>query len=234
LNRKPHLQPTVVDAPPAKSRKGLLIAIGVLLFGFFVFGYALSKNYEVLAEGQLLPYTEGDVARVRFFDSFTVWIGREPARLLDVVTTVGLSMLAGISLLALVLGMRRPGTPGRVQAFFVVTLFGAGYLAADEAMSIHETIGHNMQFLMDLPGVHRPDDAIFAAYVIPAVLVLIVFSDIIRASKTGLWFFAAAIALFAGAAFFDVVGVGIDELIEPLCVVAIIGGFTAVAVERLE
>ena len=233
LNRKPRPRLSTRDEPAAKRPTKLLIVVGVALLLLVLVGFAFQKNHEIIAEGQLLPYTEGKVARVRFFDAFTIWLSREPIRPLDVATTIALSMLAGISLLALALSTRR-AVADRVRAFFVVCLFGAMYLAADESLAIHETIGHNMQFLADLPGVERPDDLIFATYIIPAALVLLVFSDIIRSSRVGLMFFAAAIASFIGAAGFDVIGIGIDELLEPLSAACIIAGFTAIAVDQLE
>jgi len=201
---------------------------------FLLVAYAFSKNYELLAEGQLLPYTEGEVDRVRFFDAFTLYIARESVRPLDVVNTVALAMLAGISLIALLLGIRRRGTRAHVNAFFLVCLLGSLYLALDESLAIHETLGDNMRFLADLPGVHRPDDAIFAGYIVPAVIVLVVFRDIIRSSRGSLAFFAMALGFFVAAGTFDVIGIGIDELMEPLSAACIIGGFTTVALDHLE
>jgi len=234
LHRNQPTRLTISHEPARKPPVRLLAGIGAALLAFVLVGFAFSKNYEILAEGQLLPYTEGKVARVRFFDAFTIYIAREPIRLLDVATTIALAMLAGISLLAVAMSVRRPRMAGRVRAFFIVCLFGAMYLAADESLAIHETLGHNMQFLMDLPGVHRPDDLIFASYIVPALIVLVVFRDILRASTGALAFFAAAIGIFVGAAFFDVVGVGIDELLEPLSAACIIAGFVAVAVVQLD
>ncbi|MBA3427306.1 MAG: hypothetical protein H0U07_01880 [Actinobacteria bacterium] len=54
--------------------------------------YAFSKNYEILAEGRLLSYTEGEVVQVRFFDALTVYVARESRVLSDVVTTIALAM----------------------------------------------------------------------------------------------------------------------------------------------
>jgi len=124
-----------------------VVAIGAALVVFVVVSYAFSKNYEILAEGRLLSYTEGEVVQVRFFDAFTLYVARESRVLSDVVTTIALAMLAGIALLAVALVNRKPATDASVKAFFLVCLLGAPYLAADESMAIHETIGHNMQFL---------------------------------------------------------------------------------------
>jgi hypothetical protein len=214
------------QAAPLVTISGALVVIVVVV-------YALSKNYEILAQGQLLSYTEGEVARVRFFDAFTVYIAREPVRLLDIVTTVAFAMLAGVALFVVALGIRKPATDARVKQLFLICLIGTMYLAIDESMAIHETLGHNMQFLADLPGVHRPDDLIFAAYLVPALIVLVAFRDIILSSRGALAFFAVGLTLFVVAGAFDVIGVGVDELVEPLSAACIIGGFTTIALDHV-
>jgi hypothetical protein len=96
-------------------------------------------------------------------------------------------------------------------------------------LGIHETIGHNLRFLADLPGVHRPDDVVFASYCVPAVVVMVVFKDLIWSSKPVAMLFAAGLALFVVAGAADIAGIGIDELAEPLSTGCLMAGCTRIA-----
>jgi hypothetical protein len=49
------------------------------------------------------------------------------------------------------------------------------FLAIDEFSGIHESLGHNMQFLANLPFIERPDDAIILSYLIPVSFFLYYF-----------------------------------------------------------
>jgi len=224
--------PVPPNGSPRWRQAAPFLALGAALLVLVVVAFALSKNYERIAEGQLLPYTEGEVAQVRFFDSFTLYIAREQPRLLDAFTTVALAMVSGIALFAFALASRRPMADPRARAFFLVCLLGTLFLAVDESMAIHETIGHNMRFLADLPGVHRPDDVIFASYIVPALIVLVLFRRLIFSSRGALAFFAAGLGLFVAAGVFDLIGIGVDELIEPLLGACFIGGFTTIALDQ--
>jgi len=87
--------PTPVPTARSPSRgvqTAPVVTIGAALVVFVVVSYAFSKNYEILAEGRLLSYTEGEVVQVRFFDALTVYVARESRVLSDVVTTIALAM----------------------------------------------------------------------------------------------------------------------------------------------
>ncbi len=70
---------------------------------------------------------------------------------------------------------------------------------------------------------------ILAAYIVPALFVLARFRKVILSSRGALAFFALGLGLFVVAGAFDVIGVGIDELVEPLAAACIVGGFTRIA-----
>ena len=70
---------------------------------------------------------------------------------------------------------------------------------------------------------------ILAAYIVPALFVLARFRKVILSSRGALAFFALGLGLFVVAGAFDVIGVGIDELVEPLSAACIVGGFTRIA-----
>jgi hypothetical protein len=197
----------------------LLLAVGVFV-AIVVLGYVVSHSYEVVDEGRLLSYTDAQVAKLR-------------PRPLDVVNATLFAMLAGIALFSLVLMRPARGVDKRVTLFLAIALLGSVYLAADEMLGIHETIGHNLRFLADLPGVHRPDDLVFASYGIPAVVVMIVFRELLWSSRQVTMLFAAGLALFVVAGAADVAGVGIDELVEPMSTGCLLAGFTLFALEHV-
>jgi hypothetical protein len=230
----PQDEATLERPAPARARRSrplywLAAGFGVALIGA---AYVVSKNYEVVAEGQLLPYS-AQVAKIRFFDTFTFYVAQERTRPLDVADAVLLSMLAGTALLALAQLQRAGARATKATWFLLVAGLGALFLAGDESLALHETIGDNLGFLSSLPGVERPDDLIFASYAIPAAVVVVVFRDVIRSSPTALRLFAVALALFVGAAMFDVAGIGVDELLEPLSSGFLLAGFIVLALEVL-
>jgi len=204
---------------------GIVVALAVL-------AYLVSKNYEVVREGRLLPWP-GHVAEVRFFDSFTLFVNQERTRPLDIMDVLLLAMLAGTLFFALTLLRRAGAGSPRERAFLALGLVGALWLAGDEGLALHETLGDNLRFLTDLPGVDRPDDLIFASYVVPAAAFAIAFRRIILASRTATLLFAGAAGLFVLAGLFDVAGIGLDELVEPLSSACLLAGFTVLALDIL-
>ena len=88
---------------------------------------------------------------------------------IDTVTALALAAAAGAgALAALVIGGWRPGPRSRAPA--VALLAGAcAWAAADEALALHETLGHNMAFIRAVPGVDHPDDVVLAVYLVMAL-----------------------------------------------------------------
>lgn len=211
----------------------IVVAIGALLLLLIVSAYVVSKNYEVVAEGSLLSYTDAQVAKLRLFDEFTIYVAKERPRPPDILNGVMLAMLAGIALFALALIPTGDREARRIRVFFALCWTGFAYVAADELMGIHETLGHNLQFLGAVPGVHRPDDVIFAAYVVPALLVLFIYRRMFLSSKLVLALFGTAIGFFAVAGVMDIAGIGLDELAEPLSAIFILAGFMKLALEQV-
>jgi len=221
--------------PPAPARRRSAVAPWALAAGIValtVGAYVVSKNYEVVREGQLMPWP-GHEAEIRFFGAFTLFVDQERTRPLDVMDAVLLAMLAGTLLFALMLLVRaRAGSPHE-RRFLAVALAGALWLAGDESLALHETVGDNLRFLTDLPGVHRPDDAIFASYVVPAAGFAFVFRRMLLACRPATLLFGGAAALYLLAGLFDVAGIGADELVEPLSSACLLAGFTVLAVRIL-
>ena len=71
------------------------------------------------------------------------------------------------------------GSRARLRRFFGFAAGGLAFLAADELFAIHETVGHNLRFLADLPGVERPDDVVFLSYGLAVLVFAWLFRDIL-------------------------------------------------------
>jgi hypothetical protein len=228
----PEVEPVVSTRTRSVRTRHVAPAVGVLGLLLVVAAYVVSKNYEVVAEGNLLPYP-AQVAKIRFFDQFTLVVAQERTRPLDVLDAALLSMIAGTAFFVLALLRRASAGTPRIRAFFALCLLGSMFLAVDESLALHESLGDNMQFLTSLPGVHRPDDLIFASYLVPAAAFVVLFRDVILSSRTARKLFAAGVALFFAAAFFDVAGIGLDEMLEPLSSGCLLAGFTVLALDAL-
>lgn len=187
----------------------VLGATGVVMIALA--GLALG-HYEVVAKGQLLSYTEGRIYQVRFFDRFDLLVEPEHRLSADAVTAY---FLTGIAFIALAFAwlLHRMG-PGSAPRMFALIFLGASYLAADEYLGLHESIGHNLPFLLAIPGVSRPDDVVIALYAIPAAAFLWFYRAELTLSVTALRLVGLAFALFAVATVADFAGLPGEELIE--------------------
>lgn len=212
----------------------LALVVGVALLLLMVF-VLLVNNYEVVDKGRLLPYTTGEIYRIELFGRFTIYAEPEAKPTLDVFNSYILVSLSSIALLALTfLRVVRVPTRPRLQAFFLIVWLGTGFLAADELLGGHESLGHNLRFLAELPGVHRPDDAIVALYVPAAIAFLIVFRRIILASAGARVGFGVAVVLVVLAAVSDVLGVGqTEELLEALASMSLLAGFMLLTIDEI-
>jgi hypothetical protein len=121
----------------------------------------------------------------------------------------------------------------RMRRFYAFVTAGLAYLAADELFAFHETLGHNLRFLADLPGVERPDDVVFLSYGLPLAIFAWCFRDILFANRRATRVFALGTALFAVAAAGDVAGVAIDEPAEVLAAACLAAGVVIISVDVL-
>jgi len=190
---------------------------------------------EVVAKGKLVPSGGEGVRRVRVWDSIEFYISSETARpSVDVVTTMALTVLAsaiGFACLVLVVG----GIRTRLTLCFALLSAGAAYLAADELLAIHESVGHNLQLMRDLPGVERPDDVVFAAYALPAGALAWCFRDVLTSVRSASLLFAAGAAVALLTALLDLLSVPtlVEEGSEVLAALLFAGGFIWLAAVRV-
>lgn len=209
---------------------GVLSAIAILLaLAMFV----LFQNYEVVRKGNFLPYTNGFIYEVLLFDTFTVYAEPEVVDLLDLMNGYLLVGAAFAALTFAVIVMKGAADDRDPRLWFFLTIFvGLSYLVADEWLGIHESIGHNLQFLRSLPFGDRPDDLIILAYGVPALLFLLAFRRLIWGSVASRVFFALAFVAFAGAAVADGADFFAEEILECLPSLLIVAAVISLGVHH--
>ncbi len=211
-----------------RLRHSLPSAAALALLGLLI---AALASAEVLARGELLPYTPMTVERVEVLGSIELWVARESLVRLDILNG---AILALGSLVAFVTAARIGSRVPRTFRFFVLLGLGLAYLALDEMLALHETIGYNLEFLGDVPGTNSPEDVVFALYAIPAVAFFLVYRDLLAVSRWGLRLVILGVALFGAAAVLDVLDAVVDEQwVEPPGSAALVAGFTLVAARHL-
>jgi hypothetical protein len=221
---------------PGKGRRRLVVASVVVLVGLVALVSLAPSLYDVQAKGHgppLVPYEHsGLVYKVRVLDLFSIYADEESRPSSDKLSAIGLIVMASMSLMALLL-LNAARAERRVRSFYLVATLGLAYLAADEMFAFHETIGHNLRFLADLPGVERPDDVIFLSYGLPLAIFAWSFRDVLFAKRRATELFAVGAGLFAVAAAGDLAGVGIDEPAEVLAAGCLTAGLVIVTADVL-
>jgi hypothetical protein len=218
------------------KRTATIVGVALLILAAAgVLAASGGELYEVEAKGRhLRPYPTDTVEKARVLDSFTVYRDAEPPGGTDLL--VGL-ILASISAAALVSGLvlraAEPREASRLVRFHLVTWMGAGLLAVDELFGIHETIGHNLGFLADLSPVTRPDDLVFGAFLVPVLIYLLYFREVILSSRRALVLWALAFVLLLLAIVLDFRQGAIEEWVEVLSAVCVLAGFADVAFKDL-
>ena len=126
-------------------------AVAVLAF------VAIVRQGEEVARGNLLPMFESyEVGRVRVLGTH-LYVDRS-AGLGDALTAIALALTSALLLHA----AERLAAPARRA--FSTAAWGVLFLAADDLLSAHETVGHNLPVLARIPLVDHPDDVVLAIY----------------------------------------------------------------------
>lgn len=210
-----------------------IFALGLAIAALGMAMFLAPSIYEVVDKGRdLRPYKSGEIYEIRVADSVTVYAAAESQPDTDLISGSALVALATAALMTFLL-LGALGGARRLRQFYAVSAAGFLFLASDEFFAIHETVGHNLLFLSDVPGIERPDDLIIALYVVPAAVYLYYFRDVLTESRRALGFFAAAIGIFVLAGLSDIVGIRADEPLEVLSAACIAGGFVALIVAHL-
>ncbi len=143
----------------ATQTAGVAAALTMLMFA------AMARLAPRGQHGQLLPFFEDyEVFRVRLFGAqFYVDTSSGVADLLTVTALAGAACTLGV--VALVLARRH----ARPAGTFAVGAAGAAFLAADDLLGAHESVGHNLGIQAALPIVEHPHDAIIGLYAVIGV-----------------------------------------------------------------
>ncbi len=211
-----------------RLRHAIPLAAVIAIAGLLIAAVATA---EVLARGELLPYSPMTVERVEVLGGIELWVARESLVRLDILNGAILALGGLVAFLtAARIGRRVP----RTFRFFVLLGLGLTYLALDEMLALHETIGYNLEFLADVPGTNSPEDVVFALYAVPAVAFFYVYRDLIAVSVWGARLVVLGVALFGAAAVLDVLDAIVDEQwVEPPGSAALAAGFALVAARHL-
>jgi hypothetical protein len=181
---------------------GLLVA-AVLLQGSLVDG-----------RGHVgVSYPAGEVKEVRVLDAVNVYYDGEPRP--------GFSVFGGMALLILgtagfmtFAALRFAGARRRLRSFWAVAAFGLAVAGTDELLAIHESVGHNLRFLADVPGVKRPDDLLLALYLPGALVFAWWFRDILVEHRFTVTCIAAGVFSFGVSVAGDLTSSHIEEWAE--------------------
>jgi hypothetical protein len=192
-----------------------MVAVGSFMAIVVLLAAVHGPAYDVRGEADV-PYNAGKVKEVRVLDSFTVYVDGEPKPGFSVIGGIGLIALATAAFMTAA-ALRIAGRRGRLPAFYLTIAAALGYAGLDELFAIHETIGHNLQFLADVPGVSRPDDVVIACYLIPAAAFGWIFRDVLLGNRRAAIALAGALGFFALSSVGDISGRHrLEELME-LC-----------------
>jgi hypothetical protein len=205
----------------------LPVALAVASLALAAAALVVAAEARVVDRGTLLAaFPDWELWRVEAFGAEVLVDGTEPA-LRDLLTAIGLGVLAGVGLLAAVVLRGWTRAPVRVAVAFALAGAGAAFLAADEVLNVHESIG--LTFLRGVPGLTHPDDAILAGYVVVAALGAFAFRDVVRPFRAARRLLGTAAALVAVAAVADLTGSGalarLEEPFELLAAALLVAGF---------
>jgi hypothetical protein len=220
----------------SRNRKWLVGALSLLALIVVVLAMLAPSLYEVQDKGRgpaIVPYEgTGLIYKIRVLDSFTLYADSESRPIPDKLSSSALVAAATMMLMTALL-LSAAGSDRRLRRFYGIAAAGLLVLAADELFAFHETIGHNLRFLADLPAVERPDDAVFALMGVAAVAFAWAFRDVLTANHRALQVLSAGAALFVLAAFGDVVGSGLEEPAEVLSGILLLIGLVIMAASTL-
>jgi hypothetical protein len=216
--------------PKASPRRGQLVlmlslaALGVVT----LLAVVAADTATVVRRGDLLP-SGGDNIRQIDLAGRKVYLDDEFSFRIDHLTSWTLIAIGGVA----ALGASLVGF-GAGRTWQMLTLSGAAaiWLGLDEGFALHETIGHNLGFLGDLPGVRAPDDVIIALYLILAIAFAVAYRDLLAASRTALGLFAAGVAIATLAGVLDASALELyrpEDVIEAAAGLVLLAGYVALA-----
>jgi hypothetical protein len=215
----------------ARTRVALAAVAAVVLLGVLA---AAVLDGEVVARGHILPW---DLGQGREVESLGVrlYLDAETDPDLDVVNSWVIVAIAACCGFAALVG-RRTGADARRVRFLAVLAAATLWLAFDEHMGLHETIGGNLRFLGDIPGIDHPDDAIIGFYGIAGLAFLALHRGLLRRSRAAIRAFAVAVALGLASVLGDIserLPFRIEDSLEVVTSLALLGAVALLALDLL-
>jgi hypothetical protein len=218
-------------APRRLRPRTLLRVVAGLGCALFLGLIAVWANLEVMRQGDIVGL--GNVEELELFGRFTLYRDPEVVTQMDILNGFLLIAIASTSFFVALL-LSASDRIERRFVFFLVASLGAAYLAADEVLGLHETLGANLRFLAQLPGIRHPDDAVFAAYALPMAVFAYCFRTIVVLSRRALSVLALGGGLYVLGAVMDVTAVPFEEYVEPLASFALLIGFVLLGYQQLD
>lgn len=216
------------------SRRWLFVAIVIAVLAVAA-AVALAPGPLYERRGTVpVPYDARDVYEVRLLGAITVYVdGKlygapgEPRINANLIGSIALLMLA-TAVFVVATALRIARARRRLTTFYLLAAGALGFAGLDKLLAIHESVGHNLRFLADVPGVERPDDLILALYLVPALAGVYWFRDVLTSDRGAAGALAAALVFFALSAFADLASSSAEKPLE-----LISGLFIAIGLTRL-
>lgn len=214
------------------SRRAVVGGLALAAFGVLILGVLAAPGLDVISRGHFVGYTEHDVERVRAFGSWTFLAAPNTNGDTDVVNGIVLGFLGGVAALAALLAWL-----GRLDShlrwFFTLTALGATLASVAEVFELDETLGYNVQWVDNIPGLTAENlDLIILG---PAAIVFVwFFRDVLRRSVDAMWFWAVGISIFFVTlvldTFFDT---PLEDKLEVVASLFLLAGFALLSAETL-
>jgi hypothetical protein len=218
---------------PSLFRRRGVIAISLVLVVLAALVVLAPSLYDVQDKGRdLVPYDAGSVYKVRVLDTFTLYADSESSLEPDKLTGTALAAAATMTLMTALL-LYAAGGNLRLRRFYAWATGGLAFLAADELFAIHESVGHNLQFLADLPGIERPDDVVFMVVGVAALIFVWAFRDVMFSNRLATRMFIVGGGFFVIAGVGDAVSSGLEEPAEVAAALCILAGLVTITVSVL-
>jgi len=209
----------------SRTTKALVAGIG-LAAG--VLALAATAGGDLLADrGPVhVSYPAGEVKEMRVLGFLDVYVDGEPRPGFSVLGAIALFVLGTAAFMTMA-ALRAAGALPRLWRFWLIAAAGLFVAGADELFAIHESVGHNLPFLADVPGVKRPDDLVLALYLPAALACGWWFRDVLAEHRPTLAFLAGAVTLFAVSVAGDLLSLRAEEWFELLAGLCVAAGLIA-------
>jgi NADH:ubiquinone oxidoreductase subunit K len=210
-------------------RRWFLIAIAVAAVAVAV-AVALAPGPLYERHGTVeVPYEARNVYEVELLGAVTVYVDGKlygdgaPRINANLIGSIALIMLATAALVVAAT-FRITRASRRLSIFYLTAAAALGLAGLDKLLAIHESVGHNMRFLADVPGVERPDDLILALYLVPVLAVGYLFRDVLAGDRRAAVALAIGVGFFALSAFADLTSLSAEKQLELVSGLFIAGG----------